>query len=538
MSKSKNRLATSLSLLHSIQTGGRTAIRSTSLSRTHRERLLKYGFLRKVIKGWYRSSRPDSYDFDDSGWLAVYWNFMSEYLEYRFGKNWCLSPEQSLLLYAGNNAVPDQLIVRSMAASNNITQLPNETSLYELKARTAVGEEVIVLNGYRLFRPELALTLVRENFLDSHPTEVETVLLSNFDEELLVKTLRTANRRTLVETLVKALSGVGKPEASKKISALNNVEIDDSHKFASLDHPYSSLPVSPYVNRIKVLWERMKDAIVRQNFMPTVGPTEIDSYLDSMEELYIRDAYHSLSIEGYQVTEGLLKAIQGGVWPSKYEIQNVSDRNALAAVGYRRSFQSVKQTVKDVLDGKNPGKAINDNLQSWFHALFSPNVEAGLLNSSSLVGYRNNQVYIRGSRHVPMNVSSLLDCMEVYFELLESETDPFTRVVLGHFFCVYIHPYFDGNGRIARFIMNVMVAAAGIPWQVIGFNVRANYFSALEQASTHGDILPFARFLHQSVNGGTREDLTESSLSNVSGAVQSCSIGELHFSGEISNSRS
>ena len=512
MSNSKNRLATSLTLLHSIQTGGRTAIRSASLSRTHKERLLKFGFLRKVIKGWYRSSRPDSYDFDDSGWLAVYWDFMSEYLDYRFGKDWCLTPEQSILLYAGNNAVPNQLIVRSMAASNNITRLPSETSLYEVKARTAVGDEVIVVNGYRLFRPELALTLVREDFLDSHPTEVETVLLSNFDEELLVKTLRTGNRRTLVETLAKALGGVGKHEASKKISAVENVEIEDSHEFASLDHPSSSRPVSPYVNRIKVLWGRMKDAVLQHSFMPNVSPPESGSYLDSMEELYVRDAYHSLSIEGYQVTEGLLNAIQGGVWPSKYEIQNVTDRNALAAVGYRRSFQRVKQTVKEVLNGKNPGKAINDDLQSWFHALFSPNVEAGILDSSSLAGYRSTQVYIRGSRHVPMNVSALRDCMGVFFELLESETDPFTRVVLGHFLFVYIHPYFDGNGRIARFIMNVMFAAAGIPWQVIEINVRANYFSALEEASIQGDIVPFARFLHQFVSSETCEDLTESSL--------------------------
>lgn len=500
MSKSQDRLATSLSLLHSIQTGGRTAIRSTSLSRTHKERLLKFGFLRKVIKGWYRSSHPDSYDYDDSGWLAVYWDFMSEYLDYRFGNSWCLTPEQSILLYAGNNAVPNQLIVRSTSASNNITRLPNQTSLYEVKARTAVGDEVIVLNGYRLFRPELALTLVREDFLDSHPTEVETVLLSDFDEELLVKTVRTENRRTLVETLAKALSGVGKHGASNKISALQNVTIDASHKVPPLDDPSTSLPVSPYVNRIKVLWERMKETVVQHNFVPNAYPTEIDSYLDSMEELYVRDAYHSLSIEGYQVTEGLLNAIQDGVWPSKYEIQNVTDRNALAAVGYRRSFQRVKETVKDVLNGKNPGKAVNDDVQSWFHALFSPHVEAGILDSSSLVGYRSNQVYIRGSRHVPINVSSLRDCMEVFIELLESETDPFTRVVLGHFFFVYIHPYFDGNGRIARFIMNVMYAATGAPWQVIEFNVRATYFSALEQASTQGDILPFARFLHYSVN--------------------------------------
>ena len=32
---------------------------------------------------------------------------------------------------------------------------------------------------------------------------------------------------------------------------------------------------------------------------------------------------------------------------------------------------------------------------------------------------------------------------------------------LGHFIFVFIHPFLDGNGRIARFLMNVMMAAVG-----------------------------------------------------------------------------
>lgn len=46
--------------------------------------------------------------------------------------------------------------------------------------------------------------------------------------------------------------------------------------------------------------------------------------------------------------------------------------------------------------------------------------------------------------------------MPVLMELLESEDNVIVRAVLGHFFFVYIHPYMDGNGRTARFLMNVM----------------------------------------------------------------------------------
>jgi Fic family protein len=85
--------------------------------------------------------------------------------------------------------------------------------------------------------------------------------------------------------------------------------------------------------------------------------------------------------------------------------------------------------------------------------------------------------------------------MPALFELLTEETDPAVRVVLGHFIYVYIHPYMDGNGRTGRFLMNVMMAAAGYPWTVIPVQSRATYMAALEAASVEQNIVPFAEFL-------------------------------------------
>jgi Fic family protein len=67
--------------------------------------------------------------------------------------------------------------------------------------------------------------------------------------------------------------------------------------------------------------------------------------------------------------------------------------------------------------------------------------------------------------------------------------------VLGHFVFVYIHPYFDGNRRVGRFLMNVMLASGGYPWTVIPVERRNAYMDALEAASVGGNIEPFAGFL-------------------------------------------
>jgi Fic family protein len=60
---------------------------------------------------------------------------------------------------------------------------------------------------------------------------------------------------------------------------------------------------------------------------------------------------------------------------------------------------------------------------------------------------------------------------------------------------VYIHPYTDGNGRMGRFLMNVMLASGGYPWTVIPVERRDDYMRALEAASVKQDIRPFADFV-------------------------------------------
>jgi len=104
-------------------------------------------------------------------------------------------------------------------------------------------------------------------------------------------------------------------------------------------------------------------------------------------------------------------------------------------------------------------------------------------------------VFIRRSMHVPPPAESVRDAMPVLFELLEAETDASVRIVLGHFIFVYIHPYIDGNGRTARFLMNVMMASGGYPWTVIPVERRDEYMSALEAASVDQNIIPFTNFI-------------------------------------------
>ena len=163
-------------------------------------------------------------------------------------------------------------------------------------------------------------------------------------------------------------------------------------------------------------------------------------------------------------------------------------KDALAARGYWEAFQRVKESVQSILRGADAGEVAERDLSDWYRNLFAPSVTASILKASQLAGYRSSPVYIRQSRHVPMSPEAVRDCMPAFFDLLEAEENPAVRIVLGHFIFVFIHPYLDGNGHIARFLMNVMMAAAGQPWTVIRVEQKARYMRALDAASVQGDI--------------------------------------------------
>ena len=147
--------------------------------------------------------------------------------------------------------------------------------------------------------------------------------------------------------------------------------------------------------------------------------------------------------------------------------------------------------------GGNAAEVVAADHQDWYSQMFSPSVQAGILKPSDLAGYRNGPVFIQNSQHVPPPKDAVLDCMEIFFDLLRREQNAGVRAVLGHFIFVYIHPYLDGNGRIGRFLMNAMLASGGYPWTIIRLKRRKQYMAALEDASVHGNIKAFTKFIKE-----------------------------------------
>ena len=157
MASLHEKLAASLEALHKLQNDGRRVLRSDEFTRIDRERLLEQGFLREVIKGWLISTSPDAAPGDTTPWFASFWEFCARYCESRFGADWHLSPEQSLLLHAEDTVIPKQVIVYSPKGTNNTVSLIFGTSIYDLKSKMPPEADLMTKNGLRLFKPASAL---------------------------------------------------------------------------------------------------------------------------------------------------------------------------------------------------------------------------------------------------------------------------------------------------------------------------------------------------------------------------------------------
>jgi len=490
------KLAASLEILRSFQKRGAVAVRSGELTRTHRERLIRNGFLKEIIKGWYLIVRPDAVAGESTAWCASFWDFCAVYFRQRFGTGYCLSPEQSLLLHAGNRTVPDQLLVRSPKARNKVTALLHDTSLLDVRAALPDDGQCVEKSGLRLFSVPAGLVRCGASFFQQHPIDARAVLAMLGDASQVLAPLLEEGRSTVAGRLAGALRSIGRNRDADDIVKTMRTAGYDIRESDPFERSILLVPAqSPYVSRIRLMWHQMRAGIIDAFPAAPDRPVDIKTYLKTTDDSYVMDAYHSLSIEGYRVSPELIERVRSGQWDPEENANDRRMRDVLAARGYWQAYQSVRRSVRKVLEGGNPGTVCEEEHRDWYREMIGPEVAAGLIKPADLAGYRNGQVFIRRSRHVPPRYEAVWDCMPAFFELLVEEREPSVRVVLGHFIFVYIHPYMDGNGRMGRFIMNVMLAAGGLPWTVIPVEKRDDYMEALESASVRENILPFTRFL-------------------------------------------
>lgn len=203
------------------------------------------------------------------------------------------------------------------------------------------------------------------------------------------------------------------------------------------------------------------------------------------ERFEIEMTYNSNAIEGNSLTlkETFLVINEG------LTIKGKPLKDHLEAKDHHEALEMVYELISH--DTK---PTLSEHLIRTLHQLVVKKTDEDLAGK-----YRTSNVFIGGADHTPP------DALQVPFEMKKLMTwfgkeqktlHPLELAALLHHKLVYIHPFFDGNGRTARLVMNVVLMRAGYPLAVILKNDRQKYYRAL-QVADNGKLSLIARFIAQ-----------------------------------------
>ena len=316
MARPPEKLAQSLEILRNLQTAeGAGAIRARDLSRTHRERLLRNGFLQEVIKGWYIPSRPDEVKGESTAWYASFWRFCCRLSGSAFRR--AVVPFTGTIAFPSCRQLDRARPTRGAVAARG--QQGHQTPAWHVPAGASHraagrggpegrGRPAAVLGG---IRPDRVLSQLFFEQRDGCPRGVA-------DDPGRFRPSRAGSLRAVTRVIAGRLAGafrnIGRDRIADEI-----VKTMTAAGYAVRENdPFTDKPslvigareTSPYVNRLRLLWQKMREPVIERFPKAPGPPRNIEAYLKRVNDAYVTDAYHSLSIEGYRVTPALIERVR------------------------------------------------------------------------------------------------------------------------------------------------------------------------------------------------------------------------------------
>ena len=233
-----------------------------------------------------------------------------------------------------------------------------------------------------------------------------------------------------------------------------------------------------------------------QQFESNTFVANLQDSLGFAREAKREDTYRSTTIEGYRITREEVDAVVAGhahAGRTPAEIERL-----MALTGYSRAFDCTLDQVRvarsALSDTTSSRLQVTESLiLDTFLELWSPSVDAGVLDASDLRSWRQRAVQINGSNYAPPSKEKLPSLMRLVLERTnEITSSAVARAIFLHWAFVHAHPFVDGNGRVARLLMNAVLCDAGLPWTTIRADERRAYFAALETAHLTTNLRPLA----------------------------------------------
>lgn len=227
---------------------------------------------------------------------------------------------------------------------------------------------------------------------------------------------------------------------------------------------------------------RIEEKLKKLNSLRPLPQTALQRLKEKFE---VDMTYNSNAIEGNRLTlrETWLVLRKGVTIGGKSIQEHLEAKNHLEAIHLLYQLADAKRKIseKDILN---------------LHRLVLSKIDETIAGK-----YRKQQVYIEGAAHVPPApgkvpglITQVIDEMNAPRKGIEAVKSA-SRI---HHLVAWIHPFVDGNGRMARLLLNLKLMRGGFPPIVLLKTERRSYYSALEKADD-GDLYPITTMISDSV---------------------------------------
>lgn len=212
----------------------------------------------------------------------------------------------------------------------------------------------------------------------------------------------------------------------------------------------------------------------------------------------IKNIYHSNAIEGNTLDVGETRqVVQYGLTLTGKPLKDQAEAKNLAeAIDYLEDLVSSSQNAITAIDIRQ------------LHTLVLKDID-----DENAGRYRSIEVKISGSSHKPPAPGNVPVMMDDFCSWLQQASVPqadrgdregLINAAVAHTWFVDIHPFVDGNGRVARLLMNLILMRYGYPIAVITREDRLRYYDALE-ISQGGNLSAFIALLSESLHESLEE---------------------------------
>ncbi len=217
--------------------------------------------------------------------------------------------------------------------------------------------------------------------------------------------------------------------------------------------------------------DKIKERYRKEYFSPSVRKKKMQTFA-------VRFTYNTNRIEGSRLTlRETQLLLERGISPSAKPVSDVKEAEA-----HRDAFYEMLDYKKD----------ISLDLILYFHGKLFESTKKDIAGK-----LRRELVEISGSRFKPplaVEVYPLLMDFLKWYRKNKNKHHPVELAALVHLKLVTIHPFTDGNGRVSRLMMNLLLNRHGFPMLDIAYEKRAGYYNALERSQVKKDEYIFLQW--------------------------------------------